>query len=172
MNKPYTIYIAYDSRKMRLLQGQLSGSDPGVLNIVREMMKKVTAWTQKQVRLQTPLATNRLHKTIGASVDVMSRDPIHVVGSTYSMQPYAVPVERDCVPHRPPFYPIRNWVMIKFGLRGKQATSVAWAVVKGIEKHGTKGAHMFAKGLRNSRVMVDTYMGAAADRISRLFGGD
>jgi hypothetical protein len=37
----------------------------------------------------------------------------------------------------PPIAPLTKWVTAKFGVGGKQATSIAWAVAKKIQREGT-----------------------------------
>jgi hypothetical protein len=37
----------------------------------------------------------------------------------------------------PPIAPLTKWVTAKFGVQGKQATSIAWAVAKKIQRDGT-----------------------------------
>jgi len=50
-------------------------------------------------------------------------------------------VDKNTKPHWPPIDPIKKWVRVKFGLTGREKTSVAWAVATKISKEGTEGVN-------------------------------
>lgn len=53
-------------------------------------------------------------------------------------EPYTEQLTKGRLPgKRPPISPIEDWVKLKFGLSGKQATSAAFAVATKIGKEGT-----------------------------------
>jgi hypothetical protein len=58
----------------------------------------------------------------------------------FNRAPHAIFVEmgRRAGARRPPFHVILNWVRIKFGLSGKAAIRVAWAVIQKIHFRGIK----------------------------------
>lgn len=68
------------------------------------------------------------------------------VGPSLGADRYAAPVETGARPHLPPVAALIPWVMRKLGAADeKQATSIAWAVAKSIEKKGTRGHEMFER---------------------------
>ncbi len=108
------------------------------------------------------------HKLRGEAVDAGRG----VAGDVFSPLNYAESVELGTKPHFPPIAPLQDWVEHKLGVDPNESAAVAYLVARKIAKHGTKGAHMFEKGLSENSQQVVQILSAAVDRIAtRLEGG-
>jgi hypothetical protein len=77
-----------------------------------------------------------------------------VTGILGSPSKYGEPLEYGTNPHFPPVAPIQHWVEKKLGYSGKDAKSIAFLIARAISRRGTKGAHMFEKGLTEKETAI------------------
>ncbi|MEM7047830.1 MAG: hypothetical protein AAF442_09345 [Pseudomonadota bacterium] len=88
------------------------------------------------------------------------------VGSALS---YAVPVELGTKPHMPPVVAIQDWVRQKITRNPKLARAIAWRIAMKIRAKGTKGAHMFERGLEAAQAGIEKiFDGAGTEIITNL----
>lgn len=97
--------------------------------------------------------------------------PGGVIGIVGTSKEYALPVELGTRPHFPPIAPIELWVQTKLGLEGKEAKSVAIAIVKTIGKRGTKGAKMFQNTFNATEEQLKQILTQAVQRIADRMNG-
>lgn len=75
---------------------------------------------------------------------------------------YVAYVEYDTRPHFPPLDAITPWA--------KRHNRIPFLVARAIAKHGTKGAHMFEKGYKESTDDINRYLDEAAKYIEENYG--
>lgn len=127
---------------------------------------------QRETQERTPTAEGLLRSTILVSAMEPAGPAVLRVGSPQS---YAVPVELGTKPHMPPVQPIQYWVARKLGIKDeKKAKAVAWAIAKKIARHGTKGAHMFARAAEENagqvKAIVERHIRAALAALAQEGG--
>lgn len=80
-------------------------------------------------------ATGRTQASFEVKID---KDSISLVAKAGNRAPlYTLEIGRGAG-KQPPIEAIEEWVTAKFGFTGKEATGIAWAVAKKIEKVGTE----------------------------------
>ncbi len=72
-------------------------------------------------------------------------------------------VDQPTKPHWAPIKPFLKWVRVKFGLTGREKTSLAYAVRATIAKKGTKGVKFVDDVLRFIEPQTDKYIREAID---------
>lgn len=98
-----------------------------------------------RANIPVPMDPKRnIYKSISYVID--NQTGIIYVGSDL---PYAPIIEwgRDPGLKPPPHEPIKQWVIKKLGKSEEEADSIAWAVVKKIQKEGTAAKYPFRIGL-------------------------
>jgi len=92
-----------------------------------------------------------------------------IVSSPFS---YGEPLEYGRGPGKgPPIKPenpILFWVEKKLKYRGKEAKSVAFLISRSIKRHGTKGAHMYEKTVKENEALVKSILNKILDDIVRM----
>ncbi len=121
---------------------------------VREFMEKAVRETQKQVQGFTPVDTGRLRQSIHSSIDGASIPLWGLVDTNVNYAPF---VEYGTKPHFPPRAPLETWARAH-GMN-------VYALVKAIGFRGTKGRHMFQRGLEAARGKIDGWLREAEAKI-------
>lgn len=98
---------------------------------------------------------------VGRVVDLWPR----VQGVLGSPLTYAAPVEFGSRPHWPPRAPIQAWVHRKIGLAGKEMIRVAFLIARAISRRGTRGYHMFQRGLDLAVRLAPRFLEASVNRV-------
>jgi len=108
---------------------------------------------EPEVKKLTPKGAGpiNLRDTIFHKVDVYGES---VWGLISTPAKYGEAVEMGTRPHFPPVAPILFWVTKQLGLQGKEAISVAHAIVRKIGKKGTYGTHMFQYAFERNRTNI------------------
>ncbi len=132
-------------------------------NPIRDLLTKGSLEIAGQTRRLTPVDTGRLRSSISQEVDKSQMPLWAKVGTNVE---YAAPVEFGRRPGSfPPLAAIRAWTIRK-GI----GAGAAFPIAQAIARRGTKGAHMFRKGLRRSQRVVRTLAEQAAYDIESLWG--
>jgi hypothetical protein len=130
----------------------------------RASMEAAVLLVQREVQTRTPVgATGILRGSIASEV---RGTPVQIRGIVATPQSYALPVEEGSRPHWAPIGPLLLWARRVLGDE-RAAYRVRWA----IHLRGTRGAHMFARGLEASRSRVTQLFQQARDRMIRRLGG-
>jgi len=160
-----------DSVPLRRLNALLDTSDPRILVELQATAAEVTAAIQAHVQVATPVNLGSLRNSIASEVVTVSSTPVHVVGSVFTNMIYAVPVELGSRPHMPPQAPIYFWVQRKIHPPQADVARITNAVRWKIFRHGTKGRHMFSRGVLKAMPFVNRRISQAIERITALLGG-
>lgn len=142
-------------------------------------LRAVTIKMQGEVQKNTPVgATGNLRRLIASSVDVLSEKPVNVIGSVFTIVPYAEAVESGAPPRWIAFKKLEFWVNRKLGITGEPGVQVTKRIQKSIRKKGTStwaeqftgtmGYEMFERGLVASQPYLDKQLHEAADNISEF----
>lgn len=120
---------------------------------LRAALAESAALVETKVRQHTPQGVGGAASGARGSIFSETREApglfTAVVGSSL---PYIEPLESGSKPHFPPPSALIPWVGRFLTLtQGQTAEGVAWAIAKTIAKRGTKGRHMFERGLREAR---------------------
>jgi len=73
--------------------------------------------------------------------------------------PYAGHVDFGTDPHMPPVAPLIAWVKRKFSVPDKQATRIAWAIAKTIERDGSEPRPFFRDALQQGKIKYGGFFG-------------
>ncbi len=129
---------------------------------------KSTTFAAEQV-LRDPIVDNTPHflgnlrKSIATPQPIVTADTI--LGQVSTPISYARPVETGTKPHTPPIEPLKLWAKRKLG-----DERAAYAVQKAIQRRGTRGAHMFAKGFQYRAGRIEQMFSDAIDQILKRVG--
>jgi|Deesub1362A_J573_1020465.scaffolds.fasta_scaffold00327_89 hypothetical protein len=107
-----------------------------VADWIREIAIEIAKEQKLTLRQMDGVATARLVQSVEVTRD-FDKDISYVIDWK---APYSIFVEygtsgRDKLP---PVESIEKWVRAKFGIGGKEARRIAWAIAQEIKKHGTK----------------------------------
>lgn len=109
-----------------------------------------------------------LRDTIFQKVNVFGQNVQGIVGTPAK---YGEAVELGTRPHFPPVAPILFWVKKQLGLTGKEAVSVAHAIVRKIGKKGTNATPFFLYAVtRNEAKVIRILEQIPADIIKQVQG--
>lgn len=111
-------------------------SESAVLFVLQKMEADIVRYFERN-KINV---TGWLRNSITSEVQ---REAGRVVGIIGTNNQYAVYVHEGTRPHWPPVNPIKNWVIRKLGITGKDVESVTWAVRKKIATKGTEGKPYF-----------------------------
>lgn len=144
----------------RLLDHFGEAIKPGVM----AGMELTVQAAEAEIVKYTPVDQGILRASVfGRVVDQWPR----VQGVLGSPLVYAAPVEAGSRPHWPPSAPIQAWVHRKFGLSGKEMIRVAFLVARAISRRGTRGHHMFARGVALAERLAPRFLEAAVNRVAQ-----
>ena len=131
----------------------------------RSRISEASLLLQRKIMLISPEGAGPIHlrDTIFSAVSI--GEPVRGFVGTPAI--YGEAVEMGTKPHFPPVAPILFWVEKKLGLSGKEAVSVAHAIVRKISKKGTYGKYMFKYGLERNRAKVVGILKKIPDDIIR-----
>jgi len=153
----------------------MEGKGPGILQ--RELdnvMTQAVALLEREVKKLTPVGAFGAQGGLLGSVagEVKGRGTKAVKGVVMSAHKYAEAVEKGTRPHFPPVDPVQLWVRKKLQIEGeRESRQVAFKIAKYISRHGTKGQHMFEKGLEKGWPALKRMFADAGYIISRRLGG-
>jgi len=134
---------------------------------ISRALKKSAKAVEEEVKPLTPVNLGDLKRNIKSSA-TKTEARVGVRGTPRKYAPY---VEFGTRPHWPPLEPILRWVTQKargkgfrgaFGIqrRGQKRQAQLYAAARGVQaaiaKHGTKGAHMFERGLEAALPAIKT----------------
>ncbi|URX63258.1 hypothetical protein KR767_04095 [Luteibacter anthropi] len=95
-----------------------------------------------------------------------------VTGMVATSQQYAEYVEVGTKPHAPPIQPLKDWVEVKLGIRGEEATGVAFAISRSIAKRGTRAQPVWQQTYQRLLPTIQSKLDEGVARIrARLAGG-
>ncbi|MEM0478332.1 MAG: HK97 gp10 family phage protein [Candidatus Caldarchaeum sp.] len=102
-----------------------------LVEVIGEIIaEKIVDDLPEEVRKKDAIATGYMARSF--KYRATSKTELEV----FNEAPYSAVVEFGCVPHRPPYEAIYNWVLIKKKETGEEAERAAWRIVKKIEKEG------------------------------------
>jgi len=123
---------------------------------------------KREIKLLTPEGAGPIHLrgTIFQKVSIIGQSVEGILGTPAK---YGEAIEDGTKPHFPPVKPILFWVKRKLGLTGKEAKSVAYAIVQKIGKKGTYGTHMFQYGFdRNEQTVINILKQIQSDIVRQV----
>ena len=126
---------------------------------LRTFFERASLETQKQVQILTPVDTGGLRADITHEVDSAGIPQFAKIGTSKTYAPF---VEYDTRPHYPPYDAIAPWA--------KRHGVDPWLIINKIGLVGTKGAHMFERGLEAAKGNFPGYMSELAADIEGAFG--
>lgn len=133
---------------------QLFDSYPEISKQVREeIVTSAIKLLEREVVLKTPEGAGPYHlrETFFSKVATLG---IRCTGTLGTPAIYGEAVEYGTKPHFPPIGPLVKWVEWKFGLEGKEAKSVAYAIAIKIADVGTEGAHMVQYAWEDNEYLI------------------
>ena len=130
----------------------LKKATPDVVPQLQRILTKYTLQMQRDIVMNTPADTGFLR----GSIQPIIRGLVGEVSSIDETKKYALFVEYDTKPHWPPIKALKGWA--------DRHKISPYLVALGISRHGTKGHHMFERGVEN----VDT--DAMMEEISAALG--
>lgn len=130
------------------LGDRLNGSQDIIYEESRITVSKITAYLHRVIAAITPEgATHLLRQSI--TFDITGARTNELLGKVFTNIIYGEPVEEGTKPHWAPIAPLKLWARRKLG-----DERIAYAIRWKIKRLGTKGAHMFKKGLERSRPYI------------------
>jgi len=146
--------------KMKIPKTVLHDSRRVQKAIVDDVEKAVTEALEvvdEQVTIRTPRVTGDLATSLTPKV-IRRADGVDGRYGTNSL--YFLPVELGQKPHWAPAGPLIWWARRKFGVSGREASQIGYALRASIKKRGTKGKYFAKAGLE-----------AALSRVKRILRG-
>jgi hypothetical protein len=110
-------------------------------DVMRAVGDKLIELMRRNIEERDAIATGYLYN----SFDVIIEGDTGIVKNE---APYSLVLEGGCVPHKPPYDAILNWVYVKKKEVGELAETSAWRIVKKIEKEGYEGRFYARDALR------------------------
>jgi hypothetical protein len=101
-------------------------------DVIRTVGDRLVELMRENLRERDAIATGYLYNSFNVVAEGES-------GIVKNDAPYSLVLEMGCVPHRPPYNAILNWVYVKKKETGELAEKSAWRIVKKIEKEGYEG---------------------------------
>lgn len=138
------------------------------------VMMEAVALLEREVKELTPVGAFGAQGGLLGSIagEVKGRGTTMIKGVVMSAHKYTEAVEKGTRPHMPPADPIQLWVQRKLHIEdGKESRQVAFKIARYISKHGTKGQHMFEKGLKKSWPGLKHMFDKAGYTITRRLDG-
>lgn len=127
--------------------------------LVTAALTNSTAHAQGEIRQRAPHAFGTLQRSVLAEVN-------YPEGQVEAQESYASDVEHGTGPHTPPSDAIERWIKKK----GLPSNSL-WAIIKTIEKKGTRAQPFFAPGWEASQNYISDQFDRVMDRMmSALMG--
>jgi hypothetical protein len=116
-------------------------------------MRKAVAEVDRQTIPRTPSNTGALR---GAWTTRVTRGTTAVKGIVENPKEYAIVMEKGRRPgaKMPPPDAIQYWVTRKFGVRGKEAESLAFVIARSIGRKGIEGRKMLEQGFEASEPLI------------------
>lgn len=118
----------------------------------RRYISEAVLLLQREIMLLTPEGAGPIHLRDTIFSAISFGEPVRGIDGTPAI--YGESIEHGTKPHFPPVKPILFWVEKRLGLSGKEALSVACAIVRKIGKKGTYGTYMFKYGMERNRAKV------------------
>jgi hypothetical protein len=126
--------------------------------LVTAALANSTEYGKQQIRSRAPHAFGTLQRSILGEVK-------YPVGEIVVQEPYGRDVEEGTKPHTPPHEAIERWAKKKGLPKG-----VSWAIVKTIEKRGTRAQPFFNPGWEASEKYILNQFEKVVDRLMSILG--
>jgi hypothetical protein len=110
-------------------------------DVIRSVGDKLIELMKENLEERDAIATGYLYNSFDVVVEGES-------GIVKNDAPYSLVLEVGCVPHRPPYDAILNWVYVKKKEVGELAETSAWRIVRKIEREGYEGRFYARDALR------------------------
>jgi hypothetical protein len=110
-------------------------------DVIRVVGDRLVELMKENLEERDAIATGYLYNSFDVVVEGDS-------GFVRNEAPYSLVLEMGCIPHRPPYDAILNWVYVKKKEVGELAEKSAWRIVKKIEKEGYEGRFYARDALR------------------------
>lgn len=145
--------LKVDISELERFAEDMRTADRPIGRIMHNTMQKSVDYAQEAIRLETPVNTGKIRQSIATEIRGTSAG---ITGEIFTPLVYGLPLEYGRKPGRmPPVDVIQLWVHQKGIAAGQDERQVAYLIARAIGRRGTKGAHMFEKGMKNaeSRIM-------------------
>jgi hypothetical protein len=109
--------------------------------VIRAVGDRLVGLMKENLEERDAIATGYLYNSFNVVVEGDS-------GVVKNDAPYSLVLEVGCVPHRPPYDEILNWVYVKKKETGELAEASAWRIVRKIEREGYEGRFYAKDALR------------------------
>jgi hypothetical protein len=110
-------------------------------DVIRAVGDRLVGLMKENLEERDAIATGYLYNSFNVVVEGDS-------GVVKNDAPYSLVLEVGCVPHRPPYDEILNWVYVKKKETGELAEASAWRIVRKIEREGYEGRFYAKDALR------------------------
>jgi hypothetical protein len=110
-------------------------------DVIRAVGDRLVGLMKENLEERDAIATGYLYNSFNVVVEGES-------GFVKNDAPYSLVLEVGCVPHRPPYDEILNWVYVKKKETGELAETSAWRIVRKIEREGYEGRFYAKDALR------------------------
>lgn len=128
---------------------------------LHNFFSKVAILVQGKVQKRTPVDTGRLWQSVQHLVD---SKPLPLFTKVFTSVEYAPFVENDTRPHFPPPDALIGWAR-------KHGFDNVFLVCRAIAQKGTKGKHMFQKGLEDSKAGIHNHLNDLLKDIKDIWEG-
>ena len=141
--KRHTKYWIGIGKCWLLIQVSISGEDNRRFfeDVIRAVGDRLVELMRENLVERDAIATGYLYNSFNVVAEGES-------GFVKNDAPYSLVLEVGCVPHRPPYDEILNWVYVKKKETGELAEKSAWRIVKKIEREGYEGRFYARDALR------------------------
>ncbi len=117
-------------------------------------MRRATLLVQTDAKRLVPVDTGRLRSNITPDIRAEGNEVNGVVGSNVL---HALYVETGTRPHWPPVSALQVWA--------RRHGTTAYAVARGISRHGTKGVHYLQRAVQQNEGRIQGLIGDGVARI-------